>query len=414
VLDIGDDPHGLFLVMEYIEGDTLSGLVRRAGVAGTRLDPAVSLRILFDGLAGLHAAHELADDEGRPLDLVHRDFSPQNILVGVDGVGRLSDFGIAKAASRLGATRTGMVKGKISYMAPEQARGQRVDRRCDVWAAGVLAWEILAGRQLYVAAADEIGLLFRIATEVPPRLSEVSAVPPAVADVVARALTPAVEARIPTAAAFARELFDAIRSSSIDVAEPPDVATVVSRLCAAKLADRRIRVKEVLSRRAARLDHASADPADVVTQAISAPVSVRNPPSRTDVSAVASPSAMPAPLPLPPRSKAPLVVVVAGAALLGAGVLVHAMSGEPAAAPPPGVVEASAPATHASVAPSATVEPSESAPPSAAESASAPLATPSATAAASASVRPIFEPPKPPASAARKPKHHDSFLDDQY
>jgi serine/threonine-protein kinase len=256
VLDMGDDPFGLFLVMEYIEGDTLSGLVRRSAAAGAPLAPRVGLRILLDALAGLHFAHELKDDGGEPLGLVHRDFSPQNILVGLDGVGRLTDFGIAKAATRLGQTRTGMIKGKIAYMSPEQARGQRVDRRCDVWAGGVMAWEILAGRRLY-GGAEDVGLLFRIATETPPRLRTVQPdIGPEIDEVIARALAPDPDARIGTAGELAREMARALRASHVDLAEPAEVGEQVERLVGRRLTERRARAKEVLALRA-KLDRAT-------------------------------------------------------------------------------------------------------------------------------------------------------------
>ena len=250
VIDMGDDPFGLFLVMEYIEGDTLSGLMRRSAAAGSPLEPRFGLRILLDALAGLHVAHELKDDSGKTLGVVHRDFSPQNILVGTDGVGRLTDFGIAKAATRLDQTRTGIIKGKISYMSPEQARGQRVDRRCDVWAGGVMAWEILAGRRLYDASSEDVGLLFRIATEVPPRLRTVRPdVGAEIDEVVARTLTPDPDARIATAAELARELTRALRASRVELAESADVAEYVERLVGRRLRERRARAKEVLALR---------------------------------------------------------------------------------------------------------------------------------------------------------------------
>src|SRR5580704_13773364 len=134
VIDVGEDPRGIYLVMEYVEGDSLAGLFKRAG--STRPIPlAIAARFMLDALEGLHAAHELRDEAGQLLGLVHRDFTPHNILIGTDGVARLADFGIAKAATRLGNTRMGMVKGKIAYMPPEQAKGLTLDRRCDVWAA---------------------------------------------------------------------------------------------------------------------------------------------------------------------------------------------------------------------------------------------------------------------------------------
>ena len=148
VLDVAQDTLGVFLVMDYVAGDTLAGLIKTAAVQGDPLPVSVSLRILVDALEGLHAAHEHGDEDGYPLHLVHRDFSPQNILVGTDGVGRLTDFGIAKAASRASSTANGLIKGKMSYVSPEQARGLPLDRRCDLWAAGVIAWEIMCRRKL--------------------------------------------------------------------------------------------------------------------------------------------------------------------------------------------------------------------------------------------------------------------------
>jgi len=250
VLDVGDDPHGLFLVMDYVEGETLSGLIKRSAAAGRPLAPAIGLRILCDALAGLHAAHELRDDSGAPLGLVHRDFSPQNILVGIDGMSRLADFGIAKAATRLGHTRTGNVKGKVAYMSPEQARGQTIDRRCDVWAAGAVAWELLAGRRLFTGD-NEVTLLLKIVSEAPPRLSEAGvAVPAELEQAVASALTVVAEARCPTAAELARRIVAACRGAGWSLAELEEVADHVQQLVGPKLATRRARAAEILELRA--------------------------------------------------------------------------------------------------------------------------------------------------------------------
>src|SRR5262249_39293969 len=142
------------------------------------VDPRIALRVLCDALAGLHSAHELRDAEGRPADVVHRDFSPQNILVGKDGLGRLTDFGIAKARMRVGETAVGVVKGKLGYLSPEHARGKPLDRRADVWSAGVLAWEILARRRLY-EAPNEAAMLLAILEETPPSLRSIDpSIPP--------------------------------------------------------------------------------------------------------------------------------------------------------------------------------------------------------------------------------------------
>ena len=154
ILEVGTSADGYYLVMEYIEGDTAARLLARSGHAGGRLPVPTALRIGLDSLAGLHAAHELGDDDGNPLHIVHRDVSPQNILVGVDGTSRITDFGVAHAATRLSSTRTGQLKGKLAYMAPEQARGAPVDRRADVWAMGVVLWEMLAGKRLFKGSND--------------------------------------------------------------------------------------------------------------------------------------------------------------------------------------------------------------------------------------------------------------------
>jgi serine/threonine-protein kinase len=247
VLDAGDDPHGIFLVMEYVEGDTLAGLRKRS--AGGPPPTPVAARILVDALAGLHAAHELRGEDGQSLGVVHRDFTPHNILVGTDGVARLTDFGIAKAATRLSHTRTGNVKGKVAYMAPEQATGAQLDRRCDVWAAGVMAWEMFAGRHLH-AKDEDFATMLRVVTERPPRLSTIDpSIHPDVDDVVASALEMTAAERCPTAALFSRMLASACRAHG-GVAEAEEVAEWVARASGAKLAARRAQVIEVRALRA--------------------------------------------------------------------------------------------------------------------------------------------------------------------
>jgi serine/threonine protein kinase len=225
VLDARDDQEATYLVMDYVEGDTVAGLLERADAEDYRLPEPVSLRILRDVLDGLQAAHELRGPNGRCLGLVHRDVSPQNILVGVDGIARLTDFGIAKTSTRLALTQTGLVKGKVGYMAPEQARGRPLDQRCDVWAAGIVAWELFAGRRLFDSKND-IATALRLLEQRPPRLRTVrSDVPPAVDDAVAYALVPEVDLRCPTAREFLRRLSGAGPAASQD-----DVAEVVSML----------------------------------------------------------------------------------------------------------------------------------------------------------------------------------------
>ena len=143
------DDRELLLVMEYVHGEALSRLIASCRRSNTRIPPAVAVAIVTDVLHGLHAAHEAVTDHGRPLDIVHRDVSPQNVLVGVEGVARVLDFGIAQASVRVDITPDGTAKGKLSYMAPEQIRCQPLDRRADVFAAAVVLWELLALMRLF-------------------------------------------------------------------------------------------------------------------------------------------------------------------------------------------------------------------------------------------------------------------------
>jgi serine/threonine-protein kinase len=148
-LDIVAADGEVFLVMEYVAGLTLSALLRRAAAQGDRIPVPIANSIMAGVLHGLHAVHEARDENGRPLEVVHRDVSPQNIMVGVDGVARVLDFGIAKAAGRLHTTRDGQLKGKVGYMAPEQLGAGSVDRRTDIYAASVVLWEVLTGERLF-------------------------------------------------------------------------------------------------------------------------------------------------------------------------------------------------------------------------------------------------------------------------
>jgi hypothetical protein len=149
MLDVVVEDGTVFLVMEYVAGESLSRLMLAARGRGERVPVPIAASILSGVLHGLHAAHDARDEQGRALGLVHRDVSPQNVMVGADGVPRVLDFGIAHAAARSHTTKDGSLKGKIAYMAPEQVRGEPVDRRADVFAAAVVLWELLVGRRLF-------------------------------------------------------------------------------------------------------------------------------------------------------------------------------------------------------------------------------------------------------------------------
>src|SRR5262249_31769882 len=137
------------LVMEYVEGESVGGLLRRLWSREEELGYALSAHVVAEACAGLHAAHELKDADGRPQNLVHRDVSPQNVMISYDGSVKLLDFGVATVADRLTRTEAGQVKGKFEYMSPEQCRGKPLDRRSDVFALGAVLYELSTSRRLF-------------------------------------------------------------------------------------------------------------------------------------------------------------------------------------------------------------------------------------------------------------------------
>ncbi|HTN90096.1 MAG TPA: protein kinase [Sorangium sp.] len=203
----------LFVVMEYIAGESLSSLLRETGRRGVRVPQPVVASILAGALAGLHAAHEATAEDGAPLQIVHRDVSPQNILVGDDGIARVLDFGIARAAVRSQVSRVGQLKGKLSYMAPEQLRGAPVDRRADIYAAAVVLWEVLTGRRLFTGECDA-EIFGRILEGVIQPPSAFGDVPPALDAVVLRGLEKDPDRRYATALEMAAALEEALPPSS--------------------------------------------------------------------------------------------------------------------------------------------------------------------------------------------------------
>lgn len=231
------------LVMDYIEGASLGELVSARARDGGKIPPGIAVRVVLDACAGLHAAHEACDDDGHPLDLVHRDVSPQNILVGVDGVARVTDFGIAKCAgSAEQATSQGMLKGKAGYMAPEYVRGEPVDRRADVFALGVVLWEALAGKRLFRGENDSDTLARVLLASAPP-VSEAGAALAPLDAIVAKALTRERASRLATTEELARGLEQAAGPAGL-VATHADVGRFVREQVGNHLAERRRALRE--------------------------------------------------------------------------------------------------------------------------------------------------------------------------
>ena len=238
-LDVSDGEY-LYLVMEYIEGCSLGNLMRHASKTGTTLPPAIAVRVMIDTLLGLHAAHELVDSSGESLGLVHRDVSPQNILIGVDGVSRITDFGIAFASARSTVTQRGRIKGKFSYLSPEQAKSQPVTRRMDVFSAGTVLWEAIAGRGLFRRSDDAATVSAVISGVIPPPSSVNRAIPRALDAVVLKALQRNPDTRFQTAADFA----EALERVPLDGATTRAVGAYVQHTFEAGLAERRTLIQK--------------------------------------------------------------------------------------------------------------------------------------------------------------------------
>jgi serine/threonine-protein kinase len=258
-LDFGeDDALSLYIVMEYVDGFSVQQLLWMAKHKGIEMPAPVALRIVIDTLQGLQAAHDHTDSKGKPLHIVHRDVSPQNILLGVDGVSRIMDFGIARAESRLSHTRDGNIKGKAAYMAPEQ-HGLLMDdpppltHRADLYAMGVVLWELLTGKRLFQRENDAQTLAAAIrgvyvpATEFDPSL-------PAKLDVViSTALKSDPSARYANATAF----IEAIESCGLAAASPRDVTKWVRDVASEQIENRQRALRKLA-------DEGADDEADAV------------------------------------------------------------------------------------------------------------------------------------------------------
>ena len=230
------------LVMEYLEGQPLSNV--RSRLARKKcLGLPDQIRILCDVLEGLHAAHEATDWDGTPLSVVHRDVSPHNIFVTYEGLVKVVDFGVAKASTSSQRTQTGVIKGKISYMAPEQALGKKVDRRADVFAVGIMLWEAVAERRLWKDVPDP-GIMHYLASDQVPKLAEFAPAAPAeLVRVCDRALATNVEERFATAA----DMRGALDQYLATLPKRPDVREL-GALLAENFAEERAKIRSVIER----------------------------------------------------------------------------------------------------------------------------------------------------------------------
>ena len=237
IVELGTDDDGYYVVMEYVEGSNLGHLHWHAtkGRGDRAIPRAVALRVVLDALSGLQAAHEVEDDDGTVVNLVHRDVSPQNILIGVDGLARLGDFGIARASAlRVFETRGAALKGKLEYMAPEQIESKEVDRTTDLFAMGIVLWELLTGRRLFTAA-NQVTTIQRVCLDpIPSPRSIDPAVSPELERICLKALERARPRRYPTAVAFAEELETAARAD-MGIATQREVAAFMKEVLGSEL-----------------------------------------------------------------------------------------------------------------------------------------------------------------------------------
>ena len=247
VEELGEDAGRYFIVMEYVHGCSLAQLERALAKLQRRLSIDLAVLLAMKVAEGLHAAHEATSDDGEPLGVVHRDVSPQNVLLAYKGYVKLIDFGIAKARGRAQETATRTLKGKLRYMAPEQAFGRRVDRRTDVYALGIVLWELLTMRKLF-DGDDDFALLEKVRNpRVPPPSKYAPDVAPALDAAVLWALSATPDDRPPTAQAFRARLAEAAPSASSIGAEQ------LAELLTAVMSDEIERERQVLPESVSRL-----------------------------------------------------------------------------------------------------------------------------------------------------------------
>ena len=227
IVELGEQDEILYLVMEFVEGDSLAKISRLAAKRGTRLPHGVALKIMAEVCDGLHAAHLLKDEHGESLAVVHRDVSPQNILVTSAGLAKVIDFGLVKAKGRSSAeTQSGVVKGKIRYMAPEQLGGPRIDHRADVWAVGMCLYELLSGIVPY-ASEDDMDVLRRLTSSNPLPPFDLG-LPAPLNHLLAQAIVKAPQGRFPNCGAMRRAIDATAKELGIH-SETDDVADFLRR-----------------------------------------------------------------------------------------------------------------------------------------------------------------------------------------
>lgn len=322
VLDVVAANGELLLVMEYVHGESLGKLLALERAAGRRVEPALLSAVVVGLLQGLHAAHDAKDASGTPLGIVHRDVSPENVLVGVDGVARVLDFGIALAAERVQTTRDGQLKGKLGYVAPEQLSGKPATPAVDVYAAGVVLWQALTGRKLFDGPNEAAIMMEIVQGDLKPPSRYVPDLPPGVDEVVMKAIARDPAERFASADDLA---------SALEAALPPAKTREVSRWVNEV-------AKQTLASRAALLSRIERDSGDSAEAARAEISRASIPVLPAAAVALASPvvsSSAPAPeltsagatmsTPAPARRQRWWLVALVGVALVGLGATISGL-----------------------------------------------------------------------------------------
>ena len=310
-LDVVVDEGEVLLVMEYAVGESLYRLVSDSVTRGEQVPVPIAARIAVDILRGLHGAHEATDEQGQSLNLVHRDVSPQNVIVGVDGLARLLDFGVAKARGRLQSTHDGQLKGKLAYMSPEQLQGN-VSQRSDVFSAAVVLWETLTGRRLFDAVNEGAILNLLLNARLSPPSSVRPEVSPALDAVVMCGLARDPDDRFGSAAEMAYAV-----ANACELAPRAHVAQWVQRLASERLAQRARQVALVAS-----------VPWETLHAAETGLPRISLPPALTDGARLSSPTTTRSHVvlsPPPARSQVTWIAYAAVPAILIAGVVAWRM-----------------------------------------------------------------------------------------
>ncbi len=259
ILDVFEAAGEQLLVMDFVDGVSLGQLRKELRGRGVPFPPAVALRIVVDALRGLHAAHEQKDMDGVPLQVVHRDATPHNILLGVDGSVKVTDFGIARAAERSAVTSAGQAKGKFAYMAPEQCAGGAMDRRVDVFAMGIVLWELLVGRPLFHGDNDAVIISQITSGNYTRPMDARPGIPKRLDGIVMGALRANPDERYATALAYA-EAIEAFAPEIGGLAPSEEVGKLVMAACGERVNKRRHHVHEVIGGRRPNVPWGAAPP----------------------------------------------------------------------------------------------------------------------------------------------------------